>query len=176
MPESVWNKRWIVFAKPVVHGAECVLEYLGRYVHRSALSDKALVGADNEHVAFRYRDSRDGQRKTMTLPVDEFLRRFLQHVPAKGFHRIRAFGLLHPEHRDHLRRLQLLLAPRTAVVQPTAPPTAQLRCPHCKQPTLRLLRRLMGLECLERELRALAVVAIARAPPVSSHAVSEARP
>jgi len=64
------------------------------------------------NVTFRYRDSRDQQRKTMTLSSDEFLRRFLQHVPPKGFHRVRAFGLLHPEHRDTLRRLQLLLAPR----------------------------------------------------------------
>jgi hypothetical protein len=89
--------------------------------HRTALSGKALLAADDQHVTSRYRDSRDGQHKTMTLPVDEFLRRFLQHVlqhvPPKGFHRVRAFGLLHPEHRDRFRQLQLLLAPRKSSVQ-----------------------------------------------------------
>jgi hypothetical protein len=102
LPEGIWSKSWVVFAKPAVHGAERVLEYLGRYVHRTALSGKALLAADDQHVTFRYRDSRDEQHKTMTLPVDEFLRRFLQHVPPKGFHRVRAFGLLHPEHTDSL--------------------------------------------------------------------------
>jgi hypothetical protein len=72
--------------------------------------------ADDQHVTFRYRDSRDGQNKAMTLPVGGFLRRFLQHVPPKGFHRVRAFGLLHPEHRDRLRQLQLLFAPRKSSV------------------------------------------------------------
>jgi hypothetical protein len=72
LPESVCSKPWITFAKPVVHGAERVLEYLGRYVHRTALSGKALLAADDQHVTFRYRDSRDGQHKTMTLPVAEF--------------------------------------------------------------------------------------------------------
>jgi hypothetical protein len=172
LPESISSKSWIVFAKPVVHGAERVLEYLGRYVHRTALSDKALLRADDQNVTFRYRDSRDGQRKTMTLPVDEFLRRFLQHVPPKGFHRVHAFGLLHPEHREQLRRLQLLLAPRTPSVEPSSPPTGARRCPHCKQPALRILRRLTALECLEREPRA----PVARAPPTSSKAVVEAQP
>ena len=62
-------------------------------------------------VTFTYRDSRDQTRKRMTLPAHEFLRRFLQHVPTKGLHRARAYGLLHPAHRSTtLKRLQLLLA------------------------------------------------------------------
>jgi ribosomal protein L37E len=101
------QERWVVFAKPVVYGNDKVLEYFGRYVHRTALSERALLALDDRTVTFRYRDSRDHQRKTMTLAGQEFLRRFLQHVPAKGFHRVRAFGLLHPESRPTLRRLQL---------------------------------------------------------------------
>jgi hypothetical protein len=98
------QERWVVFAKPVVYGNDKVLEYFGRYVHRTALSERALLALDDRTVTFRYRDSRDHQRKTMTLAGQEFLRRFLQHVPAKGFHRVRAFGLLHPEYRPTLRR------------------------------------------------------------------------
>ena len=67
---------------------------------------------DDRTVTFRYRDSRDHRHKVLTLPADEMLRRFLQHVPPRGMHRVRAFGLLHPAERHTLRRLQLLLAPR----------------------------------------------------------------
>jgi hypothetical protein len=124
-PPIPWGKRWVVFAKPAVQGAEKVLDYLGRYVHRTAMSDKAIVTGDDALVAFTYRQSRDGQRRTMTLPAHELLRRFLQHVPPKGFHRVRAFGLLHPAHRETLRQLQLLLAPRPTPEQaaPPSPPS-----------------------------------------------------
>ena len=101
LPHVPWSKPWVVFAKPAVQGADAVLAYLGRYVHRTAIADKAIVASDDGHVAFTYRDSRDQARKRMTLPAHEFLRRFLQHVPAKGLHRVRAYGLLHPAHRDN---------------------------------------------------------------------------
>ena len=85
----------------------------------------------------------------MTLPADELLRRFLQHVPLRGLHRVRAFGLLHPAHRDTLRRLQLLLAPRQGPASPTPerPPRLRLPCPRCGQASLVLLRRLSPDEC-----------------------------
>ena len=173
LPRVPWSKRWVVFAKPAVQGPERVLQYLGRYVHRTALSDKAIVGCDQRTVAVRYRDSRDGQRRCMTLPAHELLRRFLQHVPAKGLHRVRAFGLLHPAHRSTLRSLQLMLAqhaPAASVPEPTdddSPPApASLRCPSCGTPTLRLLRRLSVEQCIA--LAALGLIGIepqARAPP-----------
>ena len=149
-PEIPWGKPWVVFAKPVVQGADKVLDYLGRYVHKTAISDKAIAGCDDRTVTFRYRDNRDHRCKAMTLPAHEFLRRFLQHVPPKGLHRVRAFGLLHPAHRDTLQRLQLLLAPRrlpdrTASERPLRTP---LRCPHCREASLRLVRRLPPAECV----------------------------
>jgi hypothetical protein len=148
-PDIPWGKRWVVFAKPVVHGAEKVLEYLGRYVHKTAISEQAIVASNDRTVTFGYRDSRDQRRKTMTLPADEFLRRFLQHVPLQGLHRVRAFGLLHSAHRDTLRRLQLLLASRQAPEAPThqQPPRLRLPCPRCGQASLVLLRRLSPDEC-----------------------------
>jgi Putative transposase/Transposase zinc-binding domain len=163
---ALWTKPWVVFAKPVVHGPERVLEYLGRYVYRTALSDKALVAADGDSVTFSYRRSTDPQRKTLRLPVQEFLRRFLQHVPPKGFHRVRTFGLLHASQRDKLRRLQLLLSsPRSHTQTPTpTPPAPKPRCPNCQQGTLRLVRRLSSTECLDF----LAAAAVARAPPSPS--------
>ncbi|WP_437915619.1 IS91 family transposase [Sorangium sp. So ce302] len=150
VPQITWSKSWVVFAKPVVQGAEKVLEYLGRYVHRTAISDQGLVGFDDRTVRFRYRDSRDHRRKTMTLPAHEFLRRFLQHVPPKGLHRVRAFGLLHPAHRDTLQLLQLLLTPRQRSDSPTPGPRTRprLSCPHCGEGSLGLVRRLSPAECI----------------------------
>jgi hypothetical protein len=166
-PEIPRNKRWVVFAKAAVQGADKVLDYLGRYVHRTAMSDKAIVHCDDDNVAFTYRRSSDGQRRTMTLPAHELLRRFLQHVPPKGFHRIRAFGLLHPAHRATLRQLQLALAPRSAPHEPApaAPAKPRPRCPHCGQPALVLVRRLSPADCLERLAAALPITPAARAPP-----------
>ena len=148
VPDIPWGKRWIVFAKPVVQGAEKVLEYLGRYVHKTAISEQAMADRQS-HGDLRLRDGRDQRRKTMTLPADQFLRRFLQHVPLQGLHRVRAFGLLHPAHRDTLRRLQLVLAPRQAPAspKPERPPRLRLPCPHCRQASLVLLRRLSPDEC-----------------------------
>lgn len=119
-------------------------------MHKTAISDQAILASDDHTVTFRYRDNRDQQRKTMTLPADEFLRRFLQHVPPTGFHRVRSFGLLHPAHREALRRLQLLLAPRDlpAPEAPASPRRPRLRCPHCKAGSLVLVRRLSPAECL----------------------------
>ncbi|MBK6520801.1 MAG: transposase, partial [Polyangiaceae bacterium] len=107
---------------------------------------------DDRSVTLRYRDSRDRRHKVLTLPADEMLRRFLQHVPPKGMHRVRAFGLLHPAQRQTLRRLQLLMAPRRPGDQEPAsdppPPRAWTKCAHCGQPGLTLvpLRARLGDE------------------------------
>jgi hypothetical protein len=160
------------FIKPAVRDPQRVLHYLGRYVHRTALTDKAIVGCDDKTVSFAYRDSRDQQRKCMTLPAHEFVRRFLQHVPPKGLHRVRVFGLLHAAHRITLKRVQLL----TAAHAPTPVPAvldsglqrSPLRCPHCLHATLRLLRRLSPSECVMLVRAAMGFADnAARAPPHS---------
>ena len=181
-PDIPWGKRWVAFAKPVVQGREQVLEYLGRYVYRTALSSSAIVANDEHSVTFRYRDSQTHQRKAMTLPANEFLRRFLQHVPPKGFHRVRSFGLLHPEHRQTLRRLQLLLTPPKATEAASAPANSQqtkaaLTCPHCRKPALFLVRRLSVAECIARDNAVhSAPPTLARAPPVEPDTAATAGP
>jgi hypothetical protein len=166
-PDIPWDKRWVVFAKPAVRGPQRILEYLGRYVHRTALCDKAIVACDDHSVTFRYRDSRDHRQKCMTLPAHEFLRRFLQHVPIKGLHRVRAFGLLHPAHRITCKRLQLLLSSPAASDSPTNDDTPrarpQLRCPLCHA-TLRLLRRLSPADCIAMAPRTATGIDRAHAP------------
>jgi hypothetical protein len=86
---------WVVYAKRPFAGPEQVLEYLGRYTHRVALSNNRLVDHRDGRVRFRWKDYADHDRvKVMTLEADEFLRRFLLHVVPRGFMRIRHFGLL----------------------------------------------------------------------------------
>lgn len=93
----VRKKRWVVYAKPPFAGPEAVLAYLSRYTHRVAISNRRLLAFDGASVTLGYKDyRRDGadRQRIMTLPADEFIRRFLLHVLPRGFHRIRHYGLL----------------------------------------------------------------------------------
>ncbi len=88
--------------------------YLGRYVHRMAIANSRILSIDNGKVSFRYQNSGDQQWKTMTLDAQEFIRRFLQHVLPRGFHKVRYYGLWNPAHRTTLHCLQIILAPEKA--------------------------------------------------------------
>jgi Putative transposase/Transposase zinc-binding domain len=91
----LFRKDWVVYSKPPFGGPEYVLQYLGRYTHRVAISNHRLVSLADDKVTFRWRDSaHNNEQKLMTLSLDEFLRRFLLHVLPKGFVRIRNFGFL----------------------------------------------------------------------------------
>jgi hypothetical protein len=117
-----------------------------------------------------YTNSKTHERRTMTLPALEFMRRFLQHVPLKGLHRVRAFGLLHSSHRIELRRLQLLLGDRwRATASGPEHVRAAPRCSSCKTGELRVYRRLTAQECaaFAAEAAPVAAIATARAPPLN---------
>jgi hypothetical protein len=143
---------WVVYAKPPFGGPAQVLEYLGRYTHRVAISNDRLLSVDAGQVRFRWKDYARGSRlKTMTLPADEFLRRFLLHVLPGGFVRIRHFGLLANRGRTvKLARCRALLA-----AVPQAPPAPE--------PVAALLLRLTGVDitqcpvCHAGRLRTMAV-------------------
>jgi hypothetical protein len=172
IPSLPMGTKWVVYAKPTVQGAAEVLRYLGRYVHRTAIADGALVACTDDAVTFRYRDSRTGRHRTMTLTPHEFLRRFLQHVLPRGLHRVRAYGLLHPTRRTDLRRLQLLLG--ASKRQPLTGKSARRRrrCPRCCDGSLDLIRRLTPAECVEWLAAVVLDVTDARRParaPPSPH-------
>jgi Putative transposase/Transposase zinc-binding domain len=135
---------WIVFAKRPFAGPEQVLDYLGRYTHRVALSNDRLVDHHGGAVRFRWRDYADHDRvKVMTLEADEFLRRFLLHVVSRGFMRIRHFGLLANRTRHGtLARCRALLGqppPEAAPAESVAVLLQRLtgvdisRCPVCRE-------------------------------------------
>ncbi|HEX2713733.1 MAG TPA: IS91 family transposase, partial [Candidatus Acidoferrales bacterium] len=91
----LYRQDWIVYLKPPFGGPEYVLQYLGRYTHRVAISNHRLVSFTDGQVTFRWRDSaHHNQQKLRTLSVDKFLRRFLLHILPQGFVRIRHFGFL----------------------------------------------------------------------------------
>ena len=114
---------WGVYAKPPFGGPAQVLEYLGRYTHRVAISNHRLLSLDAGQVRFRWKDYRHHDRqKTMTLDATEFLRRFLLHVLPAGFHRIRHYGFLGNRHRARqLVHCRALLAMPPALPSPTGP-------------------------------------------------------
>src|SRR5437762_5859449 len=104
---------WVVYAKHPFAGPAAVLAYLSRYTHRVAISNQRLLALDERGVTFRWKDYRAKGKtryKTMTLPTDEFIRRFLLHVLPGGLHRIRHYGLLaNAGRREHLARARQLL-------------------------------------------------------------------
>lgn len=136
----LFRKDWIVYSKPPFGGPEYVLQYLGRYTHRVAISNHRLVSVNDGQVTFRWRDSADHNRqKLMTLARDEFLRRFLLHLFPKAFVRIRHFGFLANRRRATLLPLcfaALHALPPQAQSEAATAPTAQplWRCPNCGGP------------------------------------------
>ena len=95
LKNQLWKKDWVVFSKPPFAGPEQVLDYLGRYTHRVAISNHRIVNAEEDKVTFKYRDRKDNDTlKEMRLEANEFIRRFLLHVLPEGFMRIRHFGFL----------------------------------------------------------------------------------
>ncbi|MEA1951120.1 MAG: transposase [Planctomycetota bacterium] len=107
IPAGVWRREWVSFVKHYGHGNDAVLNYLSRYVFRTAISNARILAMDKTHVTFRWKDS--DTWRTMRLPGVEFLGRFLQHVLPRGFHRVRYYGLWHHSKRDLASRAWLLL-------------------------------------------------------------------
>lgn len=141
VPDAVWKKPWVVHAQHAGCGQK-VLDYLGRYVFRIAISQSRLEALEEGHVTFRYRDNRTQQVKHPRLPIPEFVRRFLQHVLPKGLAKVRHYGLDSSAGRArHALALALLqaapLAPLALLSQlptpapPEPPVQTVLRCPHC---------------------------------------------
>jgi hypothetical protein len=146
------QQEWVVYAKPPFGGPPHVIDYLGRYTHRVAISNRRLTAMDNDQVSFSWKDYRDGGKgKVMTLPAEEFIRLFLQHALPPGFQRIRYYGFLANCHRA--RKLQLcrqLLATWCSNLLPSLTACRDFiraltsnqprRCPQCGSGILACLR------------------------------------
>ncbi len=146
---SLFRKDWVVYAKPPFGGPQYVLQYLGRYTHRVAISNHRLVSFTEGKVTFRWRDSaHHNEQKLLTVSLDEFLRRFLLHLLPKGFVRIRNFGFLANRRRAAFLPLcfHLLGAAQEAQADQNAAASNSLwRCPKCGGPMV-VVERLMAAE------------------------------
>ena len=150
---------WVVYCKAPFAGPEQVLRYLSRYTHRVAISNRRLVAADDDAIAFRWKDYRingPGRWKTMRLHPHEFIRRFLLHVLPKGFHRIRHYGLFASANRaDSIATARALLnvaqsaaeAQKQPDVAPDTPRVLPCPCPRCGA-------RMIVIEVFRARLRA----------------------
>jgi hypothetical protein len=102
---KTWSKDWVVHSLHYGQGEPVVLNYLARYVFRIALTNHRIIGMDQTHVTFRYKDRKGGRWRTARIEGQEFLRRYLQHVLPKGFHKVRYYGIWHPSHAHHVSTL-----------------------------------------------------------------------
>lgn len=161
---------WVVYAKQPLGGPAQVLEYLGRYTHRVAISNERILGMGGGCVRFRVRDSAHGNRKkVMRLEAGEFIRRFLLHVLPGGFKRIRHYGLLGPANKA-----ANLAAARAALEAPVPDPVIVesvaafmqrvagiewLNCPHCHE------GRFQVVQAIPPSRERTAVFSLPRPPP-----------
>ena len=121
--DSLYNKDWVVFSKAVFKCADHVIKYLGRYTHRTAISDFRIKAVTATHVSFSYLDNTDGgAKKLMTLTTDEFMRRFLLHVLPHKFVKIRHYGFLTNRFRSvKVALCRKLIAKQRGIVIATLP-------------------------------------------------------
>jgi hypothetical protein len=146
--DSAWKEAFLVYTKQPFNGAQQVLDYLGRYVHRTGMSNHRLVSLNGDRITFKYRDRKDeNKEKLETVPVVEFLRRFMLHTLPKGFPRIRYHGFLANRSKEKnvtqiyrdlaIDRLIKLLIPITAGEFLLKRFGIDInRCPQCKDGTL----------------------------------------
>ena len=150
------GSEWVVYSKPPFDGPARVLDYVGRYTHRVALSNDRILAVEDGRVRFRWRDYRHGRRlRSLTLSAEEFMRRFLLHVLPRGFHRIRHCGFLGSCHRQQkLALCRRLLGMPPPEAPPAPPPDYRDRyeeltgdplwqCPACRR------GRMLVIETLE---------------------------
>jgi Putative transposase/Transposase zinc-binding domain len=155
---SLAVKKWVVYAKRPFSVPDKVLDYLGRYTHRVAISNNRILSLDQGRVTFSYRDRRNANRlRSMTLESDEFIRRFLLHVLPDGFMRVRHFGFLaNRSKKQNLAQCRELLgiepppnrtpkkSAREVMLDVTGVDLAL--CPMCRVGTLIVIGKLPALE------------------------------
>jgi Putative transposase len=117
IPRAVWRQPWVVHCTPWGDGERGVLDYLARYVFRTAITNSRILALEGQTVTFQYKNRDTGQGRSCTVSGHEFLRRFCQHILPKGFHKVRYYGLWHPSKRDLISRVRhRLLLDRPAPV------------------------------------------------------------
>ncbi len=153
---DTWSKDWVAHSLHYGKGESFVLKYLARYVFRIAITNHRIIGMDQTHVTFRYKDRKGGRWVTSRLEGCEFIRRYLQHVLPKGFHKVRYYGIWHSSSNNHVSRLARLMAiagmstdnqltnrqMENSPEEQEPTQTKEIKCPYCGSDRLELLERL----------------------------------
>jgi hypothetical protein len=126
VPGAAWRKPWVVHRTPWGKGADAALRYLARYAFRAAIANSRIESLDRHGVSFRHKRRASNRWRRTRLSGQEFMRRFLQHVPPQGLHKARYYGLWHPSKRQEAAkaRLLLLLQPESTGLAAHSPPAA----------------------------------------------------
>ena len=106
VPNKAFENKWVIKIKSAVDHIDSVIKYLSGYVNKIAISNKKILKLENEKVTFEFKRNKDNTNSVMTLPVLEFMRRYLTHVLPSGFVRIRYYGILHQSQKKKLIRAQ----------------------------------------------------------------------
>lgn len=139
MLNTLYAKEWITYCKRPFGGAKQVIEYLGRYTHRVAISNNRIKRIEEGNVVFEYRDYRDYKNKEMILTPVEFIRRFMLHILPEGFFKIRYYGILSSRKKKRLLEicLEILNRRKSKNRQNTVTPKLfRWKCPKCKCSTM----------------------------------------
>jgi predicted Zn-ribbon and HTH transcriptional regulator len=151
---SLFKANWIAYAKRPFADPVQVLEYLGRYTHRVAISNNRIISIDNGKVSFTYQDrQRNNEIRKMTLDAHEFIRRFLLHILPMGFMKIRYFGFLsHKNKREAIALLRKLIDPEATLPEKFSETIIEIMlrltgkditcCPECKKGKMKMIRKL----------------------------------
>jgi predicted Zn-ribbon and HTH transcriptional regulator len=151
---SLFKANWIAYAKRPFADPQQVLEYLGRYTHRVAISNNRIISIDNGKVSFTYQDrQRNNEIRKMTLDAHEFIRRFLLHILPMGFMKIRYFGFLsHKNKREAIALLRKLIDPEATLPEKFSETIIEIMlrltgkditcCPECKKGKMKMIRKL----------------------------------
>lgn len=135
---QLYKKDWVVFAKRPFGGPQSVIEYLGRYTHKIAISNHRIKNIEQGKITFSYKDYRQqGVTKEMTLDALEFIRRFGLHILPKGFVRIRHYGILSSTSKE---ACTLIIKEQLPIINDRVKPGSELynpkQCPCCKKETM----------------------------------------
>ncbi len=155
-------KKLVVYVKEPINKPEYVLEYLGRYTHRVAISNHRIVSLKNGKVTFKYKNRQTNQMEPTTIEAVEFIRRFLLHVLPKRFVRIRHYGLLSNRNKkSNIAKIELMLG-QTATVITTEKSIEQMMvkltgiditlCPCCKKGRMRIVLRIPEKQVYARRI------------------------
>jgi DNA-directed RNA polymerase subunit RPC12/RpoP len=151
-----WSKDWVAHSLHYGKGESFVLKYLARYVFRIAITNHRIISMDKTHVTFRYKDRRVGKWRTCRVEGCEFIRRYLQHVLPKGFHKVRYYGIWHSSSNNHVSRLAGLMAiagmstdnqvshrqMENSPEEQEPTETREIKCPYCGSVRLEHIERL----------------------------------